>query len=107
MAPIQKIGAPILPGQGDLATIQEACPASSNMVRGRPICYNVALAGCWSVAPGEKIGGERTKKLLRLWQRATLLTRSRHDQPFIESILVKRGVLESPTTRATLLTTAR
>ena len=63
--------------------------------------------GHWSVAPGEKIGGERTKKLLRLWQRATLLTRSRYDQPFIESILVKREILESPTTRATLLTTAR
>ena len=106
MAPIQKIGASILPGQGDLATIQEACPPSSNMVRGGQ-CYNVALAGHWSVAPGEKIGGERTKKLLRLWQRATLLTRSRYDQPFIESILVKRGVLESPTTGAALLTTAR
>ena len=63
--------------------------------------------GHWSVAPGEKIGGERTKKLLRLWQRATLLTRSRYDQPFIESILVKNEILESPRTGATLLTTAR
>ena len=37
MAPIQKIVALIRPGQGDLATIQEACPESSNMVRGRPM----------------------------------------------------------------------
>ena len=104
MAPIQKIGASILPGQGDLATIQEQV----QIWFGGGQCYNVALAGHWSVAPGEKIGGERTKKLLRLWQRATLLTRSRYDhQPFIESILRKRGILESPTTRATLLTTAR
>ena len=38
MAPIQKIVAFIRPGQGDLTTIQEASPASSNMVwGGRPM----------------------------------------------------------------------
>ena len=107
MAPIQKIVALIRPGQGDLATIQEACPASSNMVRGRPI---LQCGFGWALVSGpwRENWGRKNKEIVEtVATRATLLTRSRYDQPFIESILAKRGILESPTTGATLLTTAR
>ena len=60
MAPIQKIGASIRPGQGDLATIQEACPASSNMVLGGGQCYNVALV--IGQLPLERKLGEREQR---------------------------------------------
>ena len=74
MAPIQKIGASILPGQGDLATIQEACPASSNMVRGRPILqcgFGWSLVSC----PWRENWGRENKEIVE-----TLATRDLADK---------------------------
>ena len=61
MAPIQKIVALIRPGQGDLATIQEACPASSNKGRQMLQCgFGWLLVSC----PWRENWGRENKEIV-------------------------------------------